>query len=174
MSYISSSYISFGCDNMISCSPELEDDAYRAVTHRSSLTAHCSPLFRRQRQPEYRNHSLPRDIHLRLPRSRQVKRFAILAAIHFGMRSPGLLDIAALALDGVLRVRPKLQVTAAEFPFGVFLVAGALSRLLDLHFVVGKLRNVACIGSHCFASRQRTYPSLARPDAAGFGLTRPL
>ena len=61
------------------------------------------------------------------------------AAIDFGIRSPGLLGIATGLLDDVSAVEPALQVSAAEFALGVFLVAGTLARLLDLHFVMGKL-----------------------------------
>src|SRR4029077_5328100 len=84
------------------------------------------------------------------------------AAIHFCLRPQGLLHVATLALDCVGPVGPELQMTAAEFALLIFFVAGALPRLLDLDFVVGKLRNILRTRSGYFTSRQRTYPSFER------------
>src|SRR5579863_8577679 len=96
------------------------------------------------------------------------------AAVDFGLRSPGFFDVAALALDGVGHVRPHLQVAAAEFSFLVFLVAGALSGLLDLDFVVGELRDILRTRSGYFASCQGGTPRSSGVKTAGFGPTRSL
>src|SRR6266516_6421756 len=88
----------------------------------------------------------------------------MLTTIDFRVRPVGLLDVAALSLDHVSLVRPKLQVPAAELAFLVFLVAGALPSLLDLDLVVGKLWNIVRAGSDHFTSCQRTYPSFERPE----------
>jgi hypothetical protein len=131
--------------------------AEERLAHCSPLIAHCSLLLLwRQCQAEYRNHSFARDVHFALPGSRQVERLAVFAAIDFGLRSPGLLHISTIPLDRVGHVEPELQVAAAEFALGIFLVAGALPCFFDLHFVVGKLRNVLSAGSGHFASRQGT------------------
>jgi hypothetical protein len=61
---------------------------------------------------------------------------------------------------------------AAELAFLVFLVAGALPGLLDLNFVMRKLRGSLRARSGDFASRQRTYPRSRGARAAGFGITR--
>ncbi len=66
----------------------------------------------------------------------QIKRFAVFAAIDFGVSSPGFFCVAASLFDHVGGVEPALQVSTAEFAFGVFLVAGALSRLLEFDFVM--------------------------------------
>ena len=130
-------------------------------------------LFRRQRQSEDRNHSLPGDIGLGLSRSRQIECFAVLAPIDFGVRPPGLLDVPTLTLDGIGFVEPEFQMPAAELPLRVFLVAGALPSLLDLDLMVGELRNILGARSGHFASRQSAYPHSSgqqrrwiRPDAA--------
>ena len=84
------------------------------------------------------------------------------AAIDFGIRSPGLLGIATGLLDHVRGVEPALQVSAAEFALGVFLVAGTLARLLDLHFVMRKLgRSSRGFGGQGLSSS-------LRQSAAGF------
>ena len=59
------------------------------------------------------------------------------------------------------RPRPSYKTSAsnvrtAEFTLGVFFVAGALSRLLDLHFVMGKLRR----SSYSFDGGQEQSSSL--------------
>src|ERR1700730_6540150 len=98
----------------------------------------------------------------------------MLAAIPFGLRAPGFFNVTAFALDRVRHVRPELQVAAAEFALLVFLVAGALPGLLDLHFMVRKLRNILRSRSGYCASRQGHTPRSSGPNAAGFGPTRPL
>src|ERR1039458_3652212 len=128
-------------------------------------------LLRRQRQSEHRNHPLPGDIHLGLCGIRQVERLAMLAAVDLGIRSPGFFGVATGLLDHVGRVEPALQMTPAPLAFFVFLVAGALPGLLDLHLVMGKLRRSLRARSGDFASRQRTYPRSCGARAAGFGPT---
>jgi len=86
----------------------------------------------------------------------------VFAAVDFGLGSPGFLHVSALALDCVGHVGPELQVAAAEFPFFVFLVAGALTRLLNFDLVVRELLHILSAGSGYFAGRQRTYPSFKR------------
>jgi len=75
----------------------------------------------------------------------QVERLTEFAAIDFSINSPGFLHAAALLLEHVGRVEPAFQVPAAEFSLVVFLVAGALTRLLDLDLMVRELRNVGCL-----------------------------
>lgn len=87
---------------------------------------------------------------------RQVKRLAMLTSIYLRVRSPGFFRVAAGLLDHVGGIKPALQMSAAEFAFGVFFVAGTLSRLLDFHFVMGKLRR----SSHSFGSGQGRSSSL--------------
>src|ERR1700730_9354543 len=57
-------------------------------------------FLRRNRQPEDRKLSLPRNIHpLRIFRTRQIQRLAKFAAIHFSVNSPSLLRASALLLE---------------------------------------------------------------------------
>ena len=70
----------------------------------------------------------------------QIKSLAMLAAIYFRIRSPGLLRVAAGLLDNIGCVEPALEMPAAELTLGVLFVAGALPWLLEFHSVVGKLR----------------------------------
>src|SRR5450432_1388976 len=157
---------------IIKCHIASESDARLTLyLDRSRLNAHCSLLTARtllrlwrQRQSEHRNHSLPRHIHLRFSGSRQIQRLAVFAAVDFGLRSPGFLHVAALALDGVGHVGPELQMAAAEFSLFVFLVAGALPGLLDLDLVVRELLHILGAGNGYFTGRQRTYPSFKRPE----------
>ena len=139
---------------------------YRVSSHPASLwlgTRYSQLfIFRRQCQPEHRNHSLPGDIDFRFLGIRQIKRLAVLAAVDFCVRSPGFFRVAAGLLDHVLRVKPALQMSATEFAFFVFLVTGALSRLLGLDLMMRKLRSSLRTGSRDFASCQRTYPRSPR------------
>jgi len=128
-------------------------------------------LFRRQGQPEHRNHSLPGNIHLGFRWIRQIKRLAVFAAVDFRIPSPGFFGVAAGLLDHVSPVGPALQMAAAELAFLVLLVAGALPVLFDLDLVMGKLRRSLRARSGHFASRQRTYPRSRGARAAGFGPT---
>ena len=56
----------------------------------------------------------------------------MLAAVDFGVFAPGFLCVATGLLNHVRSVEPTLQMSAAELAFLVLLVAGALSRFLDL------------------------------------------
>ncbi len=127
--------------------------------------------LRRQRQPEHRNHPLPGDVHLGFLGIRQIERLAMLAAVDFGIRSPGLFGIAARLLDYIFGVEPALQMPTAELAFLILLVAGALPSLFGLDRVMGKLGRSLRARSCNFASRQRTYPRTRGARAAGFGLT---
>src|ERR1700683_2351040 len=128
----------------------------------------------RQRHPEHRNHPCPRHIHLRFPGIGKVKGLAVLATIDLSIRAPGLFRVPASLFQDVGGIEPALQMAATEFSLLIFLVAGALPRLLDLDLVLGKLRNILRARSGHFASRQRTYPRWSGPNAARFSLTRSL
>lgn len=95
----------------------------------------------------------------------------MLAAIHFGVRTPGFFRVAAGMLDYVLRVEPAFQVAAAEFAFFVFFVAGTLSGLLNFDFMMRKLRRSLRSRGRDFASRQSTHLYSCGARAAGFGPT---
>ena len=60
----------------------------------------------------------------------------MLAAIHFGLASPGLFDITTFLLQNVGQVIPAFQMPATEFALGVFFVAGALSQLLNFDLMI--------------------------------------
>src|ERR1700678_1277605 len=115
--------------------PSTECPAAYRVTLRASL-AWCGLLgtgyffFWRQRQPEHRNHSLPRNIHFGFLGIREIERLAMFAAVALGIRSPGFLRVAASLLDDILRVEPAFQMSAAELALLIFLVAGTLPGLL--------------------------------------------
>ena len=89
------------------------------------------------------------------------------ATIDFGITAPSFLHIAASLLKHVGSVEPALEVAAAEFTFLVFLVAGPLSRLLDLDLVMGELRG-SLYPRGC-ACGQRIYPRRCGLCAARFG-----
>ena len=103
-------------------------------------------FFSRYRQPEYRCLSLAS--HIQSARSLwigQIQGLTVLAAIHFGIPAPRLFDISTRLLQNVGGIKPSLEMPAAEFSLGVFLVAGALSGLLELHFMVWQLgRRQSC------------------------------
>ena len=89
-------------------------------------------LFGRHGQAEHRGLSLASHIQpASSVRIGQVERLAMLAAINFRIRPPGLFGIAASLLEHIRGVEPALQMSAAEFALGVFLVTGTLPRLLD-------------------------------------------
>jgi hypothetical protein len=71
----------------------------------------------------------------------------MLTAVDLGIFSPGLFGVAAGLLLHVFRVEPALEMAAAELALGVLLVTGALSRLLDLDLVPGKLWYLGAYGS---------------------------
>ena len=92
----------------------------------------------------------------------------MLAAIDFGIRTPGFLHVAARLLDRVRHIKPALEMSAAELTFGVFLIARALSHFLDFDFVVGKLLGSGRRGGSSFSYSQRSYPRRCGGGAAGF------
>src|SRR5215510_12886389 len=98
-------------------------------------------LLRGNGQPEHRQLPLTRHVYAPLLMLiGQVQSLAVLAAIDFHVRPPGFLDATALLFGCVGHVEPALQMTAAELPLIVFLVAGPLAWFLDFDFVLGKLR----------------------------------
>ena len=82
----------------------------------------------------------------------------MLATVDFGVLAPGFFRVATGLLNHIRSVEPALQMSAAELAFLVLLVAGALSRLLNLDLVMRKLRRSLPVRSGHFARRQRTYP----------------
>jgi hypothetical protein len=135
------------------------------------LAARSLFFFRRQRQSEHRDHSLPGDVHLRLFGTRQIERLAIFATVNLGVFSPRFFRIATSPLHHVGGIEPALQMTAASFAFIIFLVAGALPILLYLHLVIRELRGSLWISPSDFAGSQ-TSPRSRGAYAAGFSLTR--
>src|SRR5664279_540626 len=127
---------------------------------RQAASLHLLLFLGRNRQSEDRDLTCPGDVDPpRIFRTGQVERLAEFAAIDFGVRSPCFLHAAALLFDHVGGVEPALQMSATELALFVFFVAGTLARLLDLDFVVRKLRNRrrdrSCrfAGSHSFSWR---------------------
>src|SRR5579862_202492 len=99
-----------------------------------------SLLFRRQRQSEHGFHALARHVHFGVDGIRQIQSLAMLAAVNFRVASPGFFRVAASFFNHVFRIEPAFQMAAAEFALLVFLIAGALTRLLDFDFMMRKLR----------------------------------
>ena len=90
-----------------------------------------------------KNRKLPRPgyIHaVRFIRIRQVECLAVLTPINFRLISPGLTHVAAGLFDDVVGVKPMFKMPAAELTLCVFLVAGALARLLILDLMIRQLR----------------------------------
>src|SRR5581483_5497386 len=112
-------------------------------------------FFTRQGQSEDRHLSRPSHVDaVHVIRIRQIKSLAELAAINFGVRSPRLLDVAALLLQHVGHVIPAFQMAAAELAFRILLVAGALSGFLDFDLVIGKLLRYEILRGYRARSRQ--------------------
>ena len=61
------------------------------------------------------------------------------ATVNLGILTPGLFYIPTGLLDHVGGVEPAFEMSAAELAFFIFLVAGTLAFLFDLHFMFGKL-----------------------------------
>src|SRR5579863_3814208 len=93
---------------------------------------------------------------MRLFRVRQVKGFAVFAAINLCVGAPGLGHITASSLLHIRRVKPALEMAAAELALGILLIARALPQLLDLHLVMGELWD--CPRNCGSACSQRRYP----------------
>ena len=98
----------------------------------------------------------------------------MLAAVDFGILAPGFFRVATGLLNHIRSVEPALQMSAAELAFLIPLVAGTLSRLLNLDLVMRKLRRSLRVRSGHFARRQSTYPHSGGASAAGVGLRAPL
>src|SRR5580765_638660 len=99
-------------------------------------------LFRRHHKSK--NRELSRTRHVQTAGvfgTWQVERLTEFATIDFPVGSPGLLGTTAFLLEHVGAIKPALQVSAAELTLVISFVAGALTWLLDLDFVVGKLHD---------------------------------
>ena len=66
----------------------------------------------------------------------------MLATIDLHLIAKGLPNVAAGLLQHVSQVEPAFQMSAAELPFFIGLVAGALQGFLVLEFVLGELRRI--------------------------------
>src|SRR5260370_38360636 len=95
----------------------------------------------------------------------------MLAPVDFGVLAPGFFRVATCLLNHIRSVEPALQMSAAELAFLVLLVAGTLSRFLNLDLVMRKLGRSSRVRSGHFARRQRTYPRSRGASAAGIGRT---
>ena len=80
------------------------------------------------------------------------------ATIDFRIATPSLLYVATRLFEDVGRIEPALEVSAAQLALGVFFVAGALTRLFNFYFVMGKLGGSLDSGGHGFTDGQRIYP----------------
>ena len=78
------------------------------------------------------------------------------AAIDFSIAPPSLLYITASLLQNIGRIEPAFEMPAAELTFFIFFIAGPLSRLLDFHLVVWKLRRSLRANSYCCS--QKVHP----------------
>ncbi len=87
----------------------------------------------------------------------------MLAAVDFGILAPGFFRVATGLLDHIRSVEPPLQMSTAELALLVLLVAGSLSRFLNLDLVMRKLRRSLRVRSGHFARRQETYLIRAAP-----------
>src|ERR1041384_2832342 len=112
----------------------------------SVKATHCQTLLRflrRQREAKIGDLSAAGDIDsARVIGVRQVERLAVLTAIDLSIFAPSLLDVATRLLDHIRRIEPALQMAAAQLSLLVLLIAGTLQGLLQLHLVLGKLRDV--------------------------------
>ena len=124
-------------------------------------------FFRRQSQAEHGNPAFPGNIDFRVFRTGQIQRLAMLAAVHFSILSPSLRHVAARLFDRVGHVIPAFEMSAAEFAFGIQLIAGALSRFLDFDFVMGKLVGCNACGPAGFGCGQRSCPRRCGRKTAG-------
>src|SRR5215471_14762862 len=106
-------------------------------------------LLARNGQAEDRSPSLTRHIESSILRVGEIQSLAMFATVDFSVRSPRLFRVAALLLNNVVGVEPALQVSPAELALLVLLVAGTLAGLLDLDFVMGKLRYRCCRVGSC-------------------------
>ena len=91
----------------------------------------------------------------------QIQSLAVLTAINFRVRPPRFFRVTASLLDHIGRIKPPLQMPAAEFALVVFLVAGPLPGFLDFDLVMRKLCRSLRIGGGNFAGCQWTYPRRA-------------
>src|SRR6266550_781325 len=128
-------------------------------------------LLGRYREAEHRELPLARDVQTDWRfRVRKVQRLAMLAAVHFSILSPSLRHVAARLFDRVGHVIPAFEMSAAEFAFGIELIAGALSRFLDSDFVMGKLLESDVGGPAGFGCGQRSCPRRCGCKTARFRL----
>ena len=100
----------------------------------------CGLCLRGKSQPEDGSRPLTSDIHApKVDRIGEVQGFAMLAPVDFGRVSPGAADVATLLLNDVVEVKPALEVSSAQFVFGVLFITGTLAGLFELDLVIGKL-----------------------------------
>jgi hypothetical protein len=123
-------------------------------------------FLRRQRQTEHGNPAFPGNVYFRVLRTGQIQCLAMFATVDFGVLTPGFFRVATGLLNHIRSVEPAFQMSAAELAFLVLLVAGTLSRLLNLDLVMRKLRRSLRVRSGHFARRQRTYPRSRGASAA--------
>src|ERR1700758_751293 len=125
-------------------------------------------FFWRNGQPKYRKLTFTSYVGAaRALRIGQVERPANFAAIDLRIATPGFFDAAAFLLERIGGVEPALQMAAAELAFLVFFVAGALARLLDFDFMVGKL--LQGVRNRAFTGCQREVLSFTRSGGLEFG-----
>jgi len=126
----------------------------------------ASLFFWTYRQTEHRRLSLPR--HIQATHSvgiGQIKRLAVFATVDFSVRSPGPFCVATSLFHDVCAIEPALEVPTTEFPFGIFLIARALTWLLKFDLVMRELwRNDGGRG-------QEDVLVAAANNAAGFTLS---
>jgi hypothetical protein len=63
----------------------------------------------------------------------------MLAAVDLGVAAIGLFHVTACLLQHIIGIIPALQMAAAQLTLLVFLVTGALSRLLYFDFMMREL-----------------------------------
>jgi hypothetical protein len=125
-------------------------------------------FFRRNGQPKYRKLTFTSYVGAaRALRIGQVQRPANFAAINLRIATPRFFDAAAFLLERIGGVKPALQMATAKLAFLVFFVAGALARLLDFDFMVGKL--LQSVRDYGFTSCQRDVLSFERSGVREFG-----
>src|ERR1700758_1390148 len=125
-------------------------------------------FFWRNGQPKYRKLTFTSYVGAaRALRIGQVERPANFAAIDLRIATPGFLDAAAFLLERIGGVKPALQMATAKLAFLVFFVAGALARLLDFDFMVGKL--LQGVRNRGFTGCQREVLSFTQCGGLEFG-----
>lgn len=86
----------------------------------------------------------------------------MLTAIHLGVRAIRLFHITASLLDYISLIKPVFQVPAARLALVILFITGALPQLLDLDFVMWKLRGAFDSRSRHFTGSQKTFSRFER------------